>query len=344
MSAFMRLSRVTASAAMLAMLGYAAASADPVADFYKDKTITLIISTGAGGGYDVTARAVARHLPKYIPGNPTVVPKNMPGAGNILATNFMNNVAARDGTFIATIAQATFLLQPLGDPGVRFDARTFYYLGSASADNSTIYAWHTAGIKTIADVYEKELLVGATGVGSGTTVYPIIMNNLLGTKFRIVAGYRTSREVDLAMARGEVGGRAGNNFQSFKNSHPDWVRDGKVVFLLQIGFERNREFPDVPLLTELAKTDMHRQIFKMFSAPIAIGRPYLTTPGVPPERAAALRKAFDDVMKDPQFLAESAKLDLDISPTTGPELGKIVSDLVNTPPDVVAEAKKASRQ
>ncbi len=335
---------VTASAAMLAMLGCASALADAVADFYKDKTVTLIVSTGVGGGYDVTARAVARYLPKYIPGNPTVVLKNMPGAGNLLATNFMNDVAARDGTFIATIAQATFLLQPLGDPGVRFDARSFNYLGSASADNSSIYAWHTTGIKTIADVYQKELLVGATGVGSGTTVYPIIMNNLLGTKFKIVAGYRTSREVDLAMARGEVGGRAGNNFQSLKSSHPDWVRDGKVVFLMQIGFERNREFPHVPLLVELAKNDMQRQIFKMFSAPIAIGRPFLTTPGVPPERVAALRKGFEDVMKDPQFLAEGIKLDLDINPTPGWQLTNIVSDLINTAPEVVAEAKKASRQ
>lgn len=317
--------------------------AQPVADFYRDKTVNLIVSTGAGGGYDATARAVARYLPKYIPGNPAVVVKNMPGAGNVLAANFLFNLAARDGTFVGTIGQAAFLLQPLGDPGVKFDAKQFYYLGSASADNSTIYAWHATGIRSIADVYQRELLLGATGVGSGTAVYPIVMNNLLGTKFKVVAGYRTSLEVDLAMARGEVGGRAGNNFQSLKKSHPDWVRDGKVVFLNQVGLERNREFADVPLLTELAKTDVQRQVFAMLSAPVAIGRPFLTTPGVPAERAAALRKAFDEVMRDPQFLAEGLKLALDIDPTSGERLAKIVADLVDTPPDIVAQAKAAAR-
>jgi hypothetical protein len=282
-------------------------------------------------------------LTKHLPGNPTIVPKNMPGAGNILAANFMYNVAARDGTFIASIAQAAFLLQPLGSPGVKFDGRNFYYLGSASVDNSTIYAWHTTGVKTIADTYRQELLLGATGAGSGTTIYPIIMNNLLGTKFKLVTGYRTSREVDLAMARGEVGGRAGNNFQSVKNNHPDWVREKKIVFLTQIGLERDSEFSDIPLLIELAKTDQQRQIFRMFSVPVAIGRPFLTTPGVPPDRAAALRKAFEATMRDPAFLAEGKKLNLDISPISGPRLTDIILDLINTPPGIVARAKEVSR-
>jgi tripartite-type tricarboxylate transporter receptor subunit TctC len=328
---------------VVVVFGVVPVLAEDIAAFYKNKTITLVISTGVGGGYDLTARTIARYLPKYIPGNPAVVPKNMPGAGNVLAANYIYSVAPKDGTAIATIGQAAFLLQPLGDPGVRFDAQRFYYLGSASADNSTIYAWHTTGIRAIADVYQRELVLGATGAGSGTTVYPIAMNNLLGTKFTIVAGYRTSREVDLAMARGEVGGRAGNNFQSLKTNHPDWVRDGKVVFLVQIGLERNREFAKVPLLTELAKTDEQRQIFRMFSAPVAIGRPFLTTPGVPTERAAALRKAFDAVMADPQFRAEGEKLKLDISPTSGPQLARIISELVNTPPEIVARARKVSR-
>ena len=338
-----RNSCTAAFACVLGILGLAPAWANSIADFYKDKTISLIISTGVGGGYDTTARAIARYMPKYLPGNPTIVPKNMPGAGNVLAANFMYNVAAKDGTFIATIGQAAFLLQPLGDAGVRFDARYFYYLGSASADNSTIYAWHATGVKTIADATQRELLLGATGVGSGTTVYPIVMNNLLGTKFKIVAGYRTSREVDLAMARGEVGGRAGNNFQSLKASHPDWVREGKVVFLTQIGLERNQEFANVPLLMELAKTDEQRQIFRMFSVPVAIGRPFLTTPGVPADRAAALRKAFEETMRDPQFLAEGDKLNLDINPTPGARLSEIVGQLINTAPDTVTRAKEVSR-
>jgi tripartite-type tricarboxylate transporter receptor subunit TctC len=332
-----------AFAGAITLLGFLPATADPVADFYKDKTISLIISTGVGGGYDTTARAVARYMTKYLPGNPSVVPKNMPGAGNVLAANFMANVAAKDGTFIATIAQAAFLLQPLGDPGVRFDAKAFYYLGSSSVDNSTIYAWHTTGATRIEDVYQRELLLGATGVGSGSTVYPILMNNLLGTKFKLVTGYKTSRDIDLAMARGEVGGRAGNNFQSVKASHPDWIREKKLMFLAQIGLDRDPDFPDVPLLTELANNDEQRAIFKMFSVPVAIGRPFLTTPGVPRERADALRKAFEDTIKDPEFLAEGKKLNLDLNPVEGERLAEIVRDLIDTPPDIVAKAKQASR-
>ena len=186
-------------------------------------------------------------------------------------------------------------------------------------------------------------MLGATGVGSGSTVYPIVMNNLLGTKFKLVAGYKTSRDVDLAMARGEVGGRAGNNFQSIKASHPDWIRDKNLVFLTQIGLERDPEFPEVPLLTELAKNEEQRSIFKMFSVPIAIGRPFLTTAGVPPERAAALRAAFEATMKDRQFLSEGQKFSLDINPTGGSQLTEVVRSLIDTPPEVAAKAKQASR-
>jgi len=322
------------------LLVSASASAD-VGAFYKDKTINLIISTGVGGGYDTTARVVARYMPKYLPGSPNIIPRNMPGAGNMLAANHMYNVAASDGTTIGTLAQAVFTLQPLQAPGVKFDASKFFYLGSASVDNSTIYAWHTAGVKSINDVFQKELLLGATGVGSGSTVYPIVMNNLLGTKFKIVAGYKTSQEIDLAMERGEVQGRAGNNFQSLKANRPEWIPEKKVVFLAQIGLERDSDFPDVPLLTELAKTEEQRQIFKMFSIPVAIGRPFLTTPNVPQDRANALRNAFERVMSDPDFLSESSKANLDIKPTSGIELTRIVLDLINTPPDIVAKAKIA---
>jgi tripartite-type tricarboxylate transporter receptor subunit TctC len=318
-----------------------AAMAD-VGEFYKDRTVTLVISTGAGGGYDATARVVARYLPKHLPGAPTIVAKNMPGAGNVLAANYMYNVAPKDGTVIATLAQAVFLLQPLGGQGIKFDANKFYYLGSASVDNSTIYAWHTVGVNSIDDVYKKELLVGATGVGSGSTVYPLIMNNLLGTKFKIIAGYKTTQELDLAMSRGEVEGRAGNNFQSLKANRPDWIAEKKVIFIAQIGLERDSEYPDVPLLTELAKNEEQRRIFAMFSAPVAIGRPFLTTPGVPQDRAEALRAAFAKVVADPGFLAEGQKANLDIKPTPGAKLAEIVADLINTPPEIIAKAKAAS--
>ena len=199
------------------------------------------------------------------------------------------------------------------------------------------------GVNKIEDVYHRELIVGATGVGSGTTVYPIIMNNLLGHQVQDHRRLQASRDVDLAMARGEVGGRAGNNFQSVKSAHPDWIRDKNLVFITQIGLKRDPEFADVPLLTELAGNDEQRAIFKMFSVPVAIGRPFLTTPGVPTERAVALRKAFEDTMKDPQFLAEGRKSGLDISPESGAELTEVVRELTDTPPDIVSKAKQASR-
>lgn len=316
-------------------------TAEDIGDFYKDKTISMIISTGAGGGYDTTARLVARHMPKYLRGSPTIVPRNMPGGGNVIAANYVYNVAPRDGLTIATLSQTVFVLQPLNRQGVKFDATKFYYLGSATVDNSTIYAWHTAGIKTIDDVFKSELMLGATGVGSGTTVYPVLMNNLFGTKFKIITGYRTSSEVDLAMSRGEVQGRAGNNFQSLKANHPDWLAEKKVLVLLQIGLERDPEFPTVPLLTELAKTEEQRQILTMYSAPIAIGRPFLTTPDVSLERAQALRAAFAATMADPAFIEEGKRLKVDVKPTSGARLTDIISDLINTPPDVVTKAKVA---
>lgn len=324
------------------VVGLAQAARANVGEFYKDKTVSLIISTGTGGGYDLTARVVARYLPKYLPGAPAIVPRNMPGAGNVLAANYMYNIAPRDGLTLATLAQTVFLLQPLGGPGVRFDATKFYYLGSSSVDNSSIYVWHTAGVNSIEDATKREILFGATGVGSGSTVYPLLMNNLLGTRIKIIAGYKTSQEVDLAMSRGEVQGRAGNNFQSLKANRPDWLAEKRLVFLAQVGLQRDSEYPDLPLLTELAKTEEHRQIIAMFSAPIAIGRPFLTTPDVPLDRARALRDAFAKVMADPDFIAEGRKASLDIKPISGEGLAKIVDDLNATPPAVVARAKAVS--
>jgi len=334
--------RLALASVCLAAAADLPARADPVAEFYKDKTVTMVISTGVGGGYDRNARLVARHLTRFIPGNPTIIPKNMPGAGNVLAMNFMYNVAPKDGSAIAAVAQPVFLLQPLGTKGVQFDARHFGYLGSSNVNNTTLYAWHTAGFSKIEEVFERELILGGTGAGSGTAVFPIMMNNLLGTKFKLVMGYNTAPDVDLAVARGEVQARAGNNFESVMSSNPDWIRDKKIVFLLQFGLERDPGWPDVPLLTEIAKTEEQREVFKFYSAVIAIGRPFFTTPNVPPERLRALQAAFDATHNDPKFLEESSKQKLGVRLTTGPQLHKIVEDLVNTPPHIVSIARSAA--
>ena len=318
------------------------AHADAVGDFYKGNTVTVITSTGAGGPYDIVARAVARHMPRHIPGNPTMIVKNMPGAGHVLATNFMYNHAAQDGTFIATVYNGIPLHQVLDGKGVRFDAAKFHWLGSTGSSNLVTVVWHTAGVKTIDDVIARQVIAGGTGTGSGTVLYPTVMNNVLGTKFKIVTGYRTSPELDTAMERGEVQSRSGGSYSGFVNEHPDWIKDRKVLIIVQVGGEREKDLPDVPLMSELAKNDEQRQVLKLLSSPVALGRPFLTTKEIPSARLGALRKAFDATMKDPDFLTEAHKLNLDLNPISGDKVAEIVRETVNMPPALLAKAKAAT--
>jgi tripartite-type tricarboxylate transporter receptor subunit TctC len=312
------------------------------ADFYKDKTIELIISTGVGGGLDANARMVARHLPKHIPGNPTIVAKNMPGAGHVRAANYIYNTAPKDGTTIGTLIPAFVMAQVLNrTDAIQFDASKMPWLASTSASNSTVYVWKDTGVNSVDDAKTKSVLMGGTGAGSYTTLYPIIMNHVLGTQFKIVSGYTSTAEVRLAMERGEVQGRAGNNLNSLKAENADWLRDNKIALLVQVGLERDPEFKSVPLMTEFAKNDEERKILTLFSADVVIGRPFLTAPGVPADRVEILRKAFADLTKDPEYLKDSAQAGLDVQLVEGAKIQKIVEDLVATPPDIVAKAKAA---
>ncbi len=309
-------------------------------DFYKGKTIDLVISTG--GGLDANARVVARHLPDHIPGRPTIVPRNMPGAGHIRAANYVFRQAPKDGTVLGTFIAPFVLAQVLDrSQGIQFDSAEFNWLASTSSSNSTVYVWHTSGINTLADAMRREVLMGATGVGSGTMIYPTVMNNLIGTRFRMVMGYKSGTEVGLAMERGEVEGRAGNNFNSLKAENGSWLATHKINLLVQIGLERDPEFADVPLMSEFAKNEEDRQVLKLFSTDVLIGRPFVTSPGVPAERVAMLRKAFDELMRDSEFLADCKRAGLDVTPVSGLKLQQIVSDLVHTPDDLVAKAKLA---
>ena len=312
------------------------------ADFYKGRTVELIISTGAGGGLDTNGRLVARHLGNHIPGNPTVVAKNMPGAGHIRAANYVFAQAPKDGTTIATFIPIFVMAQVLErSKSIQFNPANFEWLVSTSSSNSTIYVWHTMGVKTLNEAMEKEVLMGGTGVGSYNVIYPTVTNSVLGTKFKIVMGYPSTTEIAIAMERGEVQGRAGNNFNSLTSEHGEWLRTGKINLLAQVGFERDREFPTVPLLTEFAKTEEARQILRFFSTDIVIGRPFVTSPGTPPDRVAMLRRAFDSLLKDPAFLDGSKKAGIDISPVEGLRIQKIVADFMNTPLDIVTKAKAA---
>jgi tripartite-type tricarboxylate transporter receptor subunit TctC len=340
------MSRILAGAArlalMLAVLPFLSrpAAAQTPAEFYKGKTISLITSTGVGGTYDVVARLVARYMPRYIPGDPTIIVQNMPGGGNVLATNYMFNLAPKDGTAIATIHSAMPLQQVLDAGGVRYDADQFNWLGSTGAQNEVILVWHTAGIKTLQEATERQVILGGTGAGAGIVILPTVVNNLLGTKFKIVTGYRTSEDVNLGMERGEVQARA-FGFDSITSQHPDWITEHKVNFLVQSGVRRDKRLPDVPLVTELARNDEQHQIFRLFSSAPALGQPYVTPPGLPADRLAVLRKAFSATLSDKDFLADTEKIRFTIDAASADEVAEIVHQTTHAPAGIVAKAKAA---
>jgi tripartite-type tricarboxylate transporter receptor subunit TctC len=333
--------RGLAFAAFAALAAAEGARADSVADFYAGKTISLIISTGVGGGVDTNARIIAKHLGDHIPGNPSVVPKNMTGAGHLQATNYLYAQAARDGTFIGAILPAFVGYQVLDGRGAQYDARNFNFLGSSDVENANLYTSSSLGVKHIEEIKTRKALMGATGAGSWTMLYPTLLNNMLGYRFKIVAGYKSTNEIHLAMERGEVFGRAGNFFSSLKAQNPDWLPNKKIDMLMQIGAVRDPEWPDLPLLTDLATNDEQRAIFKLFSAEVALGRVFLTTPGVPADRLAALRKAFEETLRDPAYVEDARKVEMQVRPLTHQQVKALADEIVNLPPELIAKAKTA---
>ncbi len=328
---------------ILALAGLASSTAvaqQSIADFYHGKTIRMIVATSPGGDYDLRARLIARHMGKHIPGNPTFVVSNMPGGVGVQAANYMTVQAPKDGTTIHAIMQGMSALQALGGANVEFDTRKFPWIGNTTDTPNVINSWYTTGIKTIQDVMTRELVVGAPGTATSSVYYPKALNELVGTKFKIVSGYPGGNVVNLAMERGEVGGRGSNSWASWKSTHPEWLKEKKIYILVQIALKRDPELADVPTMIELAKNEDDRKLMEFLSADIPISRAYVTTPEVPPERIEALRRAFDATMKDPAFLAEAAKTDMDISPSTGEEAQKFADMIANTPASVLERAKK----
>jgi tripartite-type tricarboxylate transporter receptor subunit TctC len=330
--------RVIALAAVA--LASTQASAEPVADFYRGKTIQMVIGVSAGGDYDLRARLVAKHLAKYIPGNPTIVSQNMLGGGGLNAANWLAHVAPRDGTVLLAISSTLPVSQAVGLKGVQYDIRKFNYIGNTTDSPNVINSWHTTGITKIEQVMERGLVVGATGRSSGSYYYPAALNAWAGTKFKIVLGYPGGANVNIAMERGEVGGRGSNIWASWKSTRPQWLAENKIHILVQVGLKRNAELPDVPLMQELIKDDLNRQAAVFMSADSAIARAFVTTPDTPPDRLAALRRAFDAAMKDPALLAEAERAHQDISTATGEESQSIANSIVNTPAAVAARAKE----
>jgi tripartite-type tricarboxylate transporter receptor subunit TctC len=333
--------RLLILASLAPLLVASIAQADGVSDFYAGKSITLIISTGVGGGVDTNARLLAKYLGNHIPGKPTIVPKNMTGAGHLQAANYVYVQAPKDGTVIGAILPTFLGYQVLDGRGAQYDVRNFNFLGSSDVENANLYTWHTLGIKKIEQVKTREVLMGSTGVGSYTRLFPTLLNHVLGYRFKIVSGYKSTTEIHLAMERGEVSGRAGNFFTSLKSQNPDWLTDKKIDMLLQFGAVRDPEWPDLPLLTDLATNDEQRQIFKLFCAELALGRVFVTTPRVPADRLNALRKAFDETVHDPAFIADAVRLEMQVRPLDHHGAKQLADEIAGMPKDLVDKAKAA---
>ena len=316
-------------------LGTLPALAQSVADFYRGKTIQIVVGFGAGGGYDLYARALGRHLGKYVPGHPAVVVQNMEGAGSVRAANYVYAGSPQDGTVIAAVNQNAPMYQLLGGAGARYEAAQLQWLGSMTNSNGTVYTWHTSGIKTLDDAKLREVPMGAVGAQSDSVIFPNLMNEMLGTRFKPITGYAGSTQIHLAMERGEVMGRGGNSWSSVLVSNASWIKENKINLLVQVGFAKEPDLPDVPLLLDLAKDDESKGVIRVISLPTAIGYGHWLAPGVPKDRLAALRTAYAAVMKDPEFLKEAEKTRMDIRVQSGAEVEALVNQVIKTPKAVL---------
>jgi tripartite-type tricarboxylate transporter receptor subunit TctC len=308
------------------------------ADFYPGKQIDLYIGYSVGGGYDIYARILARHLGKHLPGRPVVVPKNMEGAGSLRLANWLYQAAPKDGTAFGTIGRGIAFDPLLGGQGAQFKATQFGWIGSANDEVSVCVAWAKTGITRFEQLYARELIVGGTGATADTDLFPKVLNGVLGTRFRIVSGYPGGNDITLAMERGEVDGRCGWSWSSVKTNHPQWVKDGTLRLLVQLSLEKHADLPNVPLVMDLVKTEEQKAVLRLVFARQVMGRPFLAPPGVPRERIALLRKAFMETMQDKAFLAEAQKLNLEITPVSGEKVQELVAEMYRTPPEVLAKA------
>jgi len=333
-----RIAATVAALAAFTALPTAAVKAQNAAAFYQGKSIELDIGYSVGGGYDLYARLLARHLGQHIPGNPTIVPKNMEGAASLRLANYLYSAAPRDGTVIGAISRGAAFDPLLNENGAQFDASKFSWIGSANNEVSVCVALASSGITSFNDVLTKTLTIGATGVGDDTYQFPALTNAVLGTKFKIVTGYPGGNDVSLAIERGEVQGRCGWSWSSIVATRMNWVTGKKIIVLVQMSLSKHPDLPDVPLIMDLAKTTEQRQIFKLVFARQVMGRPFVAPPEVPADRVAALRQAFNETMKDKAFLADAAQSKFEINPVDGEAIDALVKDIYQTPPEVTKKA------
>ena len=312
------------------------ARAQPAEEFYRGRTVTILVGFTAGGGYDLYARLLGRHLGRHIPGNPTIVVQNMPGAGSMKATQYVYGIAPKDGLTLGTVSRG-MVTEPLLN-AANFDPTRLTWLGTITSETSVCATWKTSAVKTWADMFAREFSLGGSAVGADPDTFALILRNVFGAKVKLVTGYPGGNDINLAMERHEVDGRCGWSWTSLK-SQKNWLP--QINVLVQFNLEKNADLPDVPVALERAKDDEQRQVLRLLIAGQYVGRPFFTSPDIPADRKAALRAAFDATMKDPQFLADAAKLDLEISPIAGNPIDGFLAELYRTPKDVVRKAVAA---
>jgi tripartite-type tricarboxylate transporter receptor subunit TctC len=332
--------KVLLALALLLLAGRAIAAED-VAAFYKGKTVRIVVGVAVGSGYDINARLLARHMAAHIPGQPTVIVQNQPGAGSLTMTNQLYASGPFDGTAIGAPFNGlptTPLLQP---GGARFDSTKLNWIGSSNRETQITYVWHTAPVQNIAELAQKELVVGAQAPGSTQYDFPVLANRLFGFKFKVITGYESTPKIHLAMERREVHGSGATNWSTLKALNTNWLDEKKVKPIAQWALKKHPELSDVPMILDLATNDADRQALLLALARLEFGRPFFLPPNVPPERVEALRRAFDATMRDPAYLAETEKLKIDIEPLSGEQVSNLIAEIYATPTETVARVRDA---
>ena len=329
-----------AAASMLAVLLPPSPASAQGRDFFRGQTMTLFVGSSPGGAYDIYARLLARHYAKHIPGNPRLVVSNMDGAGSVRLSNYLYNAARKDGTMLGIPNRGAPFEPLLGETALaRYDAVKYSWIGSPGDDVSVCVVSSRAGIATFEQLVAKPFTVGGTGAGADTNQFPKVLNGVFGAKMQVVAGYPGGNDIDFALERGEVDGRCGWSWSSLISTRKAWLDSNAIKVVVQLGFRKHPQLQNVPLIMDFAKTEEQRQILRLIFARNVLGYPLIGPPGIPAERTAILRKGFEDTMKDPAFLADAKRSNLEIAPVAGAELQRLIAEIYATPKDVVAKTR-----
>ena len=333
--------KIAPAVAAAALLASHPASAQPVEEFYKSRAVTIIVGFNVGNIYDTVMRTVARHIGKHIPGNPTVIPVNRPGAGSLAAANQVFNASPRDGTVIGVFNRSIPTEPLLGSSSsAKFDATKFTWIGNVGNEVSVCVARKQTGVRTWDDFINKPIQVAATSTSADTGVYPLLLNNMFGAKLKLVTGYQGGADMTLALERGEVDGRCGWSLGGIKTARPAWLKDGPINFPVQLGLRSSPDLAGVPLILDQAKNDQQRRTLKLIMSRQELAYTFAAPPELPDDRTAALRAAFDRTMKDPEFLAEAEKQGIEVAAMTGAEVDRLMKEIYETPAHLVAEARR----